>query len=75
MALLERLGAETKETPFGTAPVVDETGRTTVPGVWAAGNATLMTQQVVHAAGDGYKAAATINNELVMEDIEAAVRV
>ncbi|MBA2812937.1 NAD(P)/FAD-dependent oxidoreductase [Streptomyces sp. KM273126] len=74
-ALLDRLGAETKETPFGMAPEVDETGRTTVPGVWAVGNATLMTQQVVHAAGDGYKAAATINNELVMEDIEAAVRV
>ncbi|MPY56635.1 NAD(P)/FAD-dependent oxidoreductase [Streptomyces spongiae] len=74
-ALLEGLGAEMKETPFGMAPVVDETGRTTVPGVWAAGNATLMTQQVVHAAGDGYKAAATINNEMVMEDIEAAVRV
>lgn len=74
-ALLERLGAEMKETPFGMAPAVDETGRTTVPGVWAAGNATLMTQQVVHAAGDGYKAAGTINNELVMEDIEAAVRV
>ncbi|MEW2395369.1 NAD(P)/FAD-dependent oxidoreductase [Streptomyces sp. NPDC046862] len=74
-ALLERLGAEMQETPFGMAPAVDETGRTTVPGVWAAGNATLMTQQVVHAAGDGYKAAATINNELIMEDIEASVRV
>ncbi len=71
--LLERLGAETKETPFGSAPVTDETGRTTVPGVWAVGNATLLSQQVVHAAGDGYKAAATINNEMIMEDIERRV--
>lgn len=70
--LLERLGAEMAETPFGSAPVTDGTGRTTVPGVWVAGNTTLLSQQVVHAAGDGYKAAATINNELVMEDIDAA---
>ncbi|GGZ27893.1 NAD(P)/FAD-dependent oxidoreductase [Streptomyces poonensis] len=71
--LLERLGAEMRETPFGTAPVTDETGRTTVPGVWVAGNTTLTSQQVVHAAGDGYRAAATINHELVMEDLDAAV--
>ncbi|WP_055491328.1 NAD(P)/FAD-dependent oxidoreductase [Streptomyces sp. TP-A0356] len=69
--LLERLGAEVRETPFGTAPVVDETGRTTVPGVWAVGNATLVTQQVVNSAAGGGLAAATLNNELVFEDLDA----
>lgn len=73
--LLERLGAEMQETAFGTAPVVDETGRTTVPGVWAAGNVRLTSQQVIHAAGDGYLAAATISGELIMEDIDRAAGV
>ncbi|MFD0069829.1 NAD(P)/FAD-dependent oxidoreductase, partial [Streptomyces sp. NPDC127574] len=37
--LLERLGAELTETPFGSYPAIDPTGLTSVPGVWAAGNA------------------------------------
>jgi thioredoxin reductase len=73
--LLERLGAEMRETPFGTCPVVDETGLTTVPGVWAAGNVVGFAEQVVHAAAGGYRAAATINGELLMADLDAAVRV
>jgi thioredoxin reductase len=73
--LLEKLGAELRETPMGSCPVVDETGRTTVPGVWAAGNATLVAQQVINAASTGYTAAAAVNNELVFEDIEARVGV
>ncbi|CAM5599998.1 hypothetical protein STENM223S_02688 [Streptomyces tendae] len=31
--LMERLGAELQETPFGAYPVVDPDGRTSVPGV------------------------------------------
>ncbi|MEU8455584.1 NAD(P)/FAD-dependent oxidoreductase [Streptomyces griseoaurantiacus] len=73
--LLEKLGAELRETPVGACPVVDETGRTTVPGVWAAGNATLVAQQVVNAASTGYTAAAAVNAELVFEDIDARVGV
>ncbi|NUS56607.1 MAG: NAD(P)/FAD-dependent oxidoreductase, partial [Streptomycetaceae bacterium] len=64
--LLERLGAELRETPFGAYPVVDETGLTTVPGVWAAGNAMGFAEQVVNAAAGGYRAGATINGELLM---------
>jgi thioredoxin reductase len=71
--LLERLGAELRETPFGTYPVVDATGLTTVPGVWSAGNAMGFAEQVVNAAGAGYRAAATLNGELLFADLDAAV--
>jgi thioredoxin reductase len=71
--LLRRLGAELRETPFGAYPVVDETGLTTVPGVWSAGNAMGFAEQVVNAAAGGYRAAATINGELLMTDLDAAV--
>ncbi|WP_369244902.1 NAD(P)/FAD-dependent oxidoreductase [Streptomyces sp. R41] len=71
--LFERLGAELRETPFGTYPVVDETGLTTVPGVWAAGNAIGFAEQVVNAASGGYRAAATLNGELLLADLDAAV--
>ncbi|MFJ4828989.1 NAD(P)/FAD-dependent oxidoreductase [Streptomyces sp. NPDC088747] len=72
--LLERLGAELKETPFGAYPVVDETGQTTVPGVWAAGNAMGFAEQVINAAGGGYRAGATINADLLFTDLDAATR-
>ncbi|KOG38575.1 NAD(P)/FAD-dependent oxidoreductase [Streptomyces resistomycificus] len=73
--LLRRLGAELHETPFGAYPVVDQTGLTTVPGVWSAGNAAGFGEQVVNAAAGGYRAGATINGELLMTDLDAAVRV
>ncbi|MCT9005871.1 NAD(P)/FAD-dependent oxidoreductase [Streptomyces rhizosphaerihabitans] len=71
--LLDRLGAELRETPFGTYPVVDPTGLTSVPGVWAAGNAAGFAEQVVNAASGGYRAAATLNGELLFADLDAAV--
>ncbi|WP_030928308.1 NAD(P)/FAD-dependent oxidoreductase [Streptomyces sp. NRRL S-646] len=70
--LLERLGAELQETPFGAYPVVDSTGLTSVPGVWAAGNAMGFAEQVVNAAAGGYRAGATINGDLLMNDLDAA---
>jgi thioredoxin reductase len=72
--LLERLGAELHETPFGAYPVVDPTGLTTVPGVWAAGNAIGFAEQVVHAASGGYRAASAIVGDLLMTDLDAAVQ-
>ncbi|MDX2694562.1 NAD(P)/FAD-dependent oxidoreductase [Streptomyces ipomoeae] len=69
--LLERLGAELNETPFGAYPVVDATGLTTVPGVWAAGNAMGFAEQVINAASAGYRAGATINGELLMTDLDS----
>ncbi|MFC9286524.1 NAD(P)/FAD-dependent oxidoreductase [Streptomyces sp. NPDC057052] len=73
--LLARLGAEMTETPFGRYPVVDGRGLTTVPGLWAAGNASGFAEQVVNAASRGYRAGAAINGELLMGDLDAAVRV
>ncbi|MFF5957968.1 NAD(P)/FAD-dependent oxidoreductase [Streptomyces luteogriseus] len=73
--LLEGLGAELHETPFGAYPVVDATGLTTVPGVWAAGNAIGFAEQVVHAASGGYRAASAIVGDLLMSDLDAAAQV
>ena len=44
---------------------VDPDGRTSVPGVWAAGNATDPRAQVITAAGEGSAVAIAINTELV----------
>jgi thioredoxin reductase len=43
----------------------DANGRTSVPGVWAAGNATNPRAQVITAAGEGSAVAIAINTELV----------
>ncbi|MEU6287848.1 NAD(P)/FAD-dependent oxidoreductase [Streptomyces sp. NPDC046988] len=71
--LMERLGAELQETPFGAYPVVDPTGRTSVPGVWTAGNAMGFGEQVVHAASSGYRAAAAIVGDLIMSNLDATL--
>ncbi|MEU9225245.1 NAD(P)/FAD-dependent oxidoreductase [Streptomyces massasporeus] len=73
--LLEGLGAELHDTPFGAYPVVDATGLTSVPGVWAAGNAIGFAEQVVHAASGGYRAATAIVGDLLMTDLDAVAQV
>ncbi|MFJ4541430.1 NAD(P)/FAD-dependent oxidoreductase [Streptomyces tibetensis] len=73
--LLEGLGAELHETPFGAYPVVDATGLTSVPGAWAAGNAIGFAEQVVHAASGGYRAATAIVGDLLMTDLDAVAQV
>lgn len=69
--LLRALGAETDQEGW---PLVDGTGRTTVPGVWAAGNAANPRAQVITAAGEGSTAAIAINNDLTEEDTRNAVQ-
>ncbi|WP_372736415.1 NAD(P)/FAD-dependent oxidoreductase [Nocardioides sp.] len=64
------LGAEVD--PTGWA-VVDPTGKTSVAGVWAAGNAVNPRAQVITAAGEGSAAAIAINNDLTDEDVRNAV--
>ncbi|MFF5970479.1 NAD(P)/FAD-dependent oxidoreductase [Streptomyces sp. NPDC012769] len=71
--LLRALGAATHETPFGEFVTVDETGRTSVPGVWAAGNAIGAHEQVINAASGGYRAAAMVNADLLMADLDRRV--
>jgi thioredoxin reductase len=51
----------------------DADGRTSVPGVWAAGNATNPRAQVITAAGEGSAAAIAMNTALVAEDVGIAV--
>ena len=53
---------------------VDATGRTTVDGVWAAGNIVDPRAQVITAAGAGSAAAIAMNADLVDDDIRNAVR-
>ena len=48
---------------------VDPDGRTSMPGVWAAGNATNPRAQVITAAGEGSAVAIAINAELVHDDV------
>ena len=53
---------------------VDADGRTSVPGVWAAGNAANPRAQVITAAGEGSAVAIAINTELVEDDVDTAVQ-
>ena len=51
----------------------DNTGRTSVPGVWAAGNIVDPRAQVITAAGAGSAAAIAMNADLVDDDVRDAV--
>lgn len=53
---------------------IDGSGRTSVPGVWAAGNVVDPRAQVITAAGAGSAAAIALNADLVDEDVRTAVR-
>ena len=52
----------------------DPVGRTSVPGVWAAGNVVDPRAQVITAAGAGSAAAIALNADLVDDDVRTAVR-
>lgn len=69
--LLAGLGCEVDEAGFVT---VDATGRTSNPGVWAAGNVVDPRAQVITSAGAGNAAAIAINADLVSDDVERALR-
>jgi thioredoxin reductase len=67
------IGIEPAEHPMGTYIPADLSGRTAVPGVWVAGNATDLSAQVSAAAAEGARIAAQINADLVFADAERAV--
>jgi thioredoxin reductase len=54
--------------------IADNTGRTSVPGVWAAGNVVDPRAQVITAAGAGSAAAVALNADLTEDDVRNAVR-
>jgi thioredoxin reductase len=70
-ALLERLGCEIDDLGF---VLVDRVGRTTVCGIWAAGNVANPRAQVITAAGEGSAAAIAINADLSQEDAHDALQ-
>lgn len=74
---LRGLGLHPVEHPSGAGEhiVTDASGRTEVPGVWAAGNATELMAQVGAAAAAGAGAGAQINADLISEDTERELRV
>ncbi|MGW6358616.1 NAD(P)/FAD-dependent oxidoreductase [Streptomyces sp. NPDC055092] len=75
---LGSLGLEASEQEMngmviGTRIPAGPTGQTAVPGVWAAGNVTELTEQVIGSAAAGLRAAAAINADLMAEETRAAV--
>ncbi|MGK8464997.1 NAD(P)/FAD-dependent oxidoreductase [Nocardia cyriacigeorgica] len=68
--LLARMGCDIGPDGFVTT---DRTGRTSLPGIWAAGNVADPRAQVITAAGSGSAAAIAINGYLLEQDVEAAV--
>jgi thioredoxin reductase len=71
---LAKLGLHTVEHPTGAGEYVptEMAGRTSVPGVWMAGNVTDLTAQVGAAAAAGALAGAAINADLVAEEATPA---
>jgi len=71
--LLEPLGLTPTEVRLGGQVVgtqieAEESGATSVPGVWVAGNLASIQAQVITSAAAGLTAAAAINADLVAED-------
>ncbi|GAA4935379.1 NAD(P)/FAD-dependent oxidoreductase [Actinoplanes utahensis] len=60
-------------TGLGAVVVDERTGRTSVPGVWAAGNAVDPRAQVITAAGAGSAAAIDLHADLVEQDVRDAL--
>lgn len=72
--LYEQLGGALADHPLGAFIATGPMGRTDIPGVWAAGNASDLGAMVAAATGAGVAAGAAINADLVTEDAGAAVR-
>ena len=68
--LLAMLGCDLDAAGF---VIVDSTGRTSVPGVWAAGNVVDPRAQVITSAGAGSAAAIAINADLTQDDVQLAL--
>ncbi|MGC5016300.1 NAD(P)/FAD-dependent oxidoreductase [Streptosporangium sp. DT93] len=76
--VLADLGLEVTEQEMGghvigTFVASDPMGATAAPGVWVAGNVTLLTETVIGAAAAGLRAAVAINSDLIDEDTRRAV--
>ncbi len=74
--MLSSLGITPAEHPSGLGDFVETSplGETSVPGIYAAGNVTDPSQQVLHAAAQGSWVAGMISFSLAQDDIAAAAR-
>lgn len=72
-AVLRELGARRLRNDGVDWVLVDDDGRTSVPGVWAAGNVVSARATVPMAMAAGNAAGAGLNGELLDEDIRIAV--
>lgn len=70
------LGLQPIPHPSGLGDFIetDATGATAVPGLYAAGNATNPSQQVLHAAADGTRVGAAVSASLAHDDIRRQIR-
>lgn len=75
--VLAGLGLKPAADPLGIGESIqaDDTGLTEVPGVWAAGNVTDLSAQMMGSAAGGATAAAAINADLIAEDTRLTVHV
>ena len=73
-ATVDRLRSSGVTVLDGPVVEVDATGATSVPGVFAAGNVTDPSQQVLPAAAAGSWAGGMIANQLAQEDLDGARR-
>lgn len=72
-AVLRELGARRMRNDGVDWTLVDDDGRTSVPGVWAAGNVVSARATVPMAMAAGNAAGAALNGDLMDEDIRIAV--
>ncbi|RII89873.1 NAD(P)/FAD-dependent oxidoreductase, partial [Clavibacter californiensis] len=72
-AIARALGAATEDTPWGPFVAVDPMGRTSVPGLLVAGNASSASANVPVAMAAGTMAGAMANADLVTEDVAIAM--
>ncbi|MCF8569807.1 NAD(P)/FAD-dependent oxidoreductase [Gordonia sp. HY002] len=70
--LYERLGGRPEDHPMGVMIPTDQFGATSVPGVWAAGNAGNLAAMVATAASEGVLAGAMLTADLLTEDVRTA---
>jgi thioredoxin reductase/SAM-dependent methyltransferase len=68
------LRPEAHSSGLGDFVATDATGATEVPGLYAAGNVTDPSQQVLHAAASGSRVGAMVSFSLADDDIRAAAR-
>ncbi|CAM4472589.1 NAD(P)/FAD-dependent oxidoreductase [Nocardia ninae] len=73
--LLAPLGLTPTAHPSGIGDYIatDATGRTAVPGVWAAGNVADPAKQLIGAAAMGAEVAAAMIDDLISEEVRGAV--